>query len=1160
MRKSHKLLAVLSLLGIVLLGGGNLFAQNRTCQGTVKDAQGEPVIMASVLIKGAPVSTGVVTDVEGKFVQPNAKVGDVLVVSCIGYATTEATWNGGPLTIVMADDQNLLEETVVTAYGGRQLRTKVTNSIATVKSETIASGMHNQAAASLAGAVAGLSVTQTSGDPTSEPTIVLRGGTGIDGTGSPLVIVDGAQRSMADLNPNDIESIEVMKDAGATAIYGARAANGVILVTTKRGTEGTSAINFHVKNSFNFLNSPYEILSSEDYLYWMRTAYWRSAHVYQDDAGWHGYGSLTSLSGTQGYGFGNRYFDNNGNVLDGNKSGQASWGVFTVDDKGIDPYGNDLSFLLTSSDWGMMKDPIATLAAQDPAYTYTGRGNLLFWKGKTTKDININNPAASRDYSVDFSGGNNKGRYYASLGYNHTEGSAVDNDYDRLTFVLNGDYKIRDWLHTSTSFNYSRTDQTPILNGNSSQNYFARAWFLPPTMRVYNSRGEYNPSPRNNVQDSPVGIVNAAVDYQYLENKFTMSQVFTVYFAPWLNLKVNGSWYYIDTFYESFTHDYLRGPNSWYRTRSSNNQYTNQLRQTYNAILNFNKTFANYHNTSAMLGTEYVDDWYYGFEAGGRNAPTDEFQDLALTRTADDNGDLVNERTMDSWHNGNRVLSYFGKFDYDYDSKYLFSAVFRYDGYSRLAKENRWGFFPGVSAGWVFSKEPFMAPARDVISFAKLRASYGANGVLASSIGNYTVQGAYGNTTKYNGATASYLSTLPNAGLVWEKSWTAEGGLDISFFQNRLNLNTTVYNRIVSDKIASITTPSHSGITAFTSNNGTIRNRGVEIELSARILDTRDVKSNIRLTAAYNRNKVIKLPDNGEENNRQGATQVYVPNSYDPSKTGPQYLNNSDFMWVGGYQEGQTPGDIYGFLAEGLFTAEELNQEPYASRIDRSTTPTFGVSAPPVLYGPKAWAALENKGSALPIQPGDVKWKDVNGDGIIDDYDKVKLGNSVPKWTGGFFLDFSWKGLTLSGRFDYALDYKVVDLASPQIMGCAQGTFNTIGNVTDMYDPNTGANNNLYGQYIWADQLGKRNICRAWSSVFTYEGSYLCAREISLSYALPKSLLKHIKVEKANIFVSGQNLGYLTKAGMLGSPEYGANYWGVYTLPRVLIFGGNITF
>ncbi|MBQ9653074.1 MAG: SusC/RagA family TonB-linked outer membrane protein [Bacteroidales bacterium] len=1157
--------AVVCLLLSVLMPLG-LLAQGNTCRGTVLDPQGEPVIGASVLIKGGALSTGVVTEIDGTFVQPSAKAGDVLVISCIGYETAEVAWKGGPLKVVLRDDANMLEETVITAYGGRTLRSKMTNSISTVKNETIASGIHNQAAASLAGAVAGLSVRQTSGDPTSEPTIILRGGTGIDGSGSPLVIVDGAQRSMADINPNDIESIEVMKDAGATAIYGARAANGVILVTTKRGEEGTSAINFHVKNSWNYLNSPYEILDSEDYLYWMRVGTWRAGHLLQDDSGkWYGYGTanVATLNGVQGYGIGNRYFDASGNVIDGRVSNLGSWGVFSVDANGIDAYGNDLSFLLSSSDWGMMVDPIAALALTDPNYTYTGRGNLLFWKGTTTKDINIKSPAPSRDYSVDFSGGNSKGRYYASLGYNRTEGAAVDNDYTRLSFVLNGDYKIRDWLHSNSSFNFSRTDQTPILNGNYAYNYFARAWFLPPTARIYNAKGEFNPSPRNSATDSHVGIVNPATDYQYLVNKFTISQAFTLYFTPWLNLKVNGSWYYIDTFYEYFRHDYLYGPNLTSTTRTSSNEYTNQLRQTYNAILNFNKSFADVHNTSAMLGMEYVDDWYFGFSAQGKNAPTDEFQDLELTRIVDDNGDPVSERDIDSWHNGNRVLSYFGKFDYDYDSKYLLSAVFRYDGYSRLAKENRWGFFPGVSAGWVLSKEDFMEPTRDLISFAKLRASYGANGVLASAIGNYTVQGAYGSTTSYGGGTANILSTLPNAGLVWEKSWTSEGGLDISFFQNRLNLNFTYYNRIVSDKIASITTPSHSGITAFTSNNGTLRNRGIELELSARIVDTRDIKSNIRLTAAYNRNKIIKLPDNGLERNRQSATQVYVPGSYNPD------TGESELMWVGGYQEGQTPGDIYGFLAEGLFTAEDLASGNYDYWEDHSTTPTFGVSAPPVLYGPEAWKRLTADGfptasngnlTALPIQPGDVKWKDVNGDGMIDDYDKVKLGNTVPKWTGGFTLDFTWKGLSLSGRFDYALDYKVVDLASPQIMGAAQGTFNTIANVTDMYNPETGAHNGLYGQYIWADQLGKRNICRAWSSIFTYEGSYLCARELTLTYALPKNIIKHVKMEKANVFVTGQNLGYLTKAGMLGSPEYGASYWGVYTLPRTLLIGANITF
>ena len=1130
MRKSQKLLAVLSLLSILLLGGGSLFAQNRAT-GTVTDAQGEPVIAASVLIKGAPVSTGVVTDVEGRFVQPNAKVGDVLVISCIGYATTEVTWNGGPLNIVMADDQNLLDETVVTAYGGRTLRSKLTNSVSSVKSETIASGMHNQAAASLAGAVAGLRVSQTTGNPTSAPTIVLRGGTGMDGSGSQLVIVDGAQRSLSDLNPNDIESIEVMKDAGATAIYGARAANGVILVTTKRGTEGTSSINFHVKTSLNYYHNAFDFLDSEEYLYWMRTAYQRSSNYWTDSAGNpKGATTTSSLTGQQPYGTGNRYFDANGNVLDGRTTGSALWGVYA--------YSDDLAFLLDSSDWGRMTDPVFG-------------GDLIFWKGATTKDINIQNPTSSRDYSVDFQGGNDKGRYYASLGYNHTEGAAVDNRYDRLTFVINGDYKIRPWLVSNSSFNYVHTDEVPILNGNSEANYFTRAFTVPPTMRIYNSWGEYNPSARGGVTDAAVALYNEAAQYDYQTDQFTMSQAFTVHFTPWLNLKVNGSWFLSQYWYETFTRDYLSSAGNWNRNRVSSNQYSRSLTQTYNAILNFNKTFGQYHNVAAMLGTEYVDAFTKGFSASGRLASTDEFQDLNLTQEAylTDSGEAATYRSIDSSHGGNRVLSFFGKADYDYDGRYLLSAVLRYDGYSRLAAQSRWGLFPGVSAGWVFSKEGFMAPYRTWLSFGKLRASYGANGVLAGSIGNYTVQGAYSSTTNYHGDSATTLTTLPLPNLRWEKSWTRELGLDLGFWENRLNVNLTYYNRHTSDKIASITTPSHVGISGITSNLGELQNKGFEFEINARIVNTSDWKVNLGLNGAYNRNKIIKLPDNGLENNRQSAFQVYVPGSYDPA------TGESEKIWVGGYQEGQTPGDIYALKYGGLYRS--IDEIP-GDLVDKSSGNNGANNR--ILYGPDAWSKLSDteKAAGYPLQPGDVRWEDVNGDGILDDYDKVKIGNLVPKWTGGFNVNASWKGLSLRGRFDYALDYKVVDNITPWIMGNMQGTFNTIALVRDTFNPETGEGK--YPTYVWADQLGKRNYARANNPIFVYEGSYLAFREVTLGYSLPKSLIEKIRLSRAELYVSGQNLGYLSEANKLGSPEYGASSWGIYTLPRTFILGVNVSF
>ncbi len=1126
MKRFLKMAALAMLTGGLLLAGGNLYAadtkvaanaqQDQVCRGVVLDTQGLGVIGASVLIKGQPVAFGTVTDFDGNFVQKNARPGDVLVISCIGYVTQEVVYDGKPVNVVLAEESEMLTETVVTAYGGRQLRSKLTNSIATVKEDVLTAGMHAQVAQALSGAVSGLRVQQTSGNPGANPTIVLRGGTQLGGSGSPLVIVDGAQRSLSDLNPNDIESMEVLKDAGATAIYGARAANGVILITTKRGKAGHSAINARVKFSANFEQHPYEFLNSEDYLYHMRMAYKRSSEfITLSDGTKMGSTNLSSLTGTQPYGTGNLYWDDDGNVLDGRVNGRALWGVF---DNSTGRY----SSLLGNSNWAEMTDPV------------TGN-KLVFWNGATVADINIKSPAFSQDYNVDFQGGNDKGSYYASLGYNHSEGNALDNEYNRLTFAFNGDYKVRDWLTSSSSLNFAHTIWTPIKNGNTEAYYFNRSWSVPPTYRTTNADGEWNPSPRNNIHDGHVAISNPQRIYDYNTDKFNMNQSFTVFFSPSLNFKASASWYYEDNKQEYFMKDYLVGANRMYNSRESYAYYNRNLNETYNGILNYNRTFAGAHSIAVMLGTEFLNQSTKGFDAYGRGADTDEFQDLALTQVGD-------TRSIDSWHSQSRVLSFFAKADYDYDAKYLLSLVARYDGYSRLARQSRWGFFPGVSAGWVFSKENFMRPLNDVISFAKLRASFGANGSL-DQIGPYTVFGAYGNTTKYMSNNAILFSTLPSPALLWEKSWTLETGLDISFWENRLNLNLTYYNRHTLDKIANITIPSHTGASSLRSNNGELQNQGVEFDINWRAVNTRDWRVNFTLIGAYNRNKIIKLPDNGLENNRQNAIQVYDP------ATGK-------LIWVGGYQEGQTPGDIYGPLAEGIYTSYS---EIPGNLIDK-TSGNNGSNGK-WLYGPDAWAQLSDaeKRTAFPIQPGDVKWKDVNGDGVIDNYDLVKLGNAMPKWTGGFTTNIAWKGLSLTGRFDYALDYKVVDNSTPWIMGNMQGTFNTISLVKDSYNIETGQAGR-WPSYVWADQLGKRNYARSNNSLFVYEGSYLAVREIQLAYDLPNTLLDKVSIKRLQFYVSGQNLGYLTKAGLLGTPEYGASSWGSYRLPRTVIFGINLTF
>ncbi len=1089
-------------------------AQTKSISGVVKDAAGEAVIGAGVIEVGT--QRGTLTDMDGKFVltvSANAKI----KVSYVGFQSQIIDVKGrNNFIIQLKEEDNVLNEVVVTGYGGKQLRTKVTSSISKVKEDVFTTGLFSNPAQALSGAVAGVRVQQSSGNPGSTPTIILRGGTDYDGSGSPLVVVDGQIRaSMSDINPEDIESMEVLKDAGATAIYGARANNGVVLITTKRGKAGSSQISLKAKVGLNYYNNPYEFMHAGDYLYWQRTAIQKASQMWKNAAGdWQGPYNMSSLKQVQPYGTGNKYWADTAKTIpvDGNKVGTGIWGVYD--------YSDDLAFLLDQGGWAKMTDPVY--------------GGEIIYKDTDVASLELRNPAVSQDYNISLTGGNDKGSYYASIGYNNSQGNAIGNWYKRLTFVLNADYKIKPWLTSSSSLNFADAKWYGLSPKSSEGNYFSRAFSLPPTFRGYNANGELLLG--NNSGD---GNQNYNIDKFHRDNntdKFTMVQAFDIKFMEGLNLKLTANWLYSEDKEEAFDQDYLNSPGNYNRSRNSSAIYDRVLYQTYNAVLNYNKQITKDHYVAAMLGFEYYDEYDKGFSASGSGAPSDDFSDLQFTKT--DQG----LRSIDSWHTRQRIMSFFGRLNYDFQSKYLFSFVFRRDGYSRLAKDNRWGFFPGVTAGWVFGKEKFMESLSNVVSFAKLRVSYGVNGnVNRNWVGDYTVQGAYGATT-YNGSTGYLLSTLPNPYLKWEKSNTFEVGLDLSFLQNKINTNFTYYNRLTSNKFATIPLPVSSGVSGFTSNNGKMRNSGLEMEMSFRPIETKDWKWNISVNAAYNVNKVVALPYNGLESNRQGAFQVYSG-------------NGDEKIWVGGYQEGQTPGDIYAYQADGLYRSDA---EVPGNLVDISIGNNGSNNKP--LYGPTKFAALSEadkaKKVAYPVQAGDVKWRDVNGDGTIDQFDRVKVGNSMPKWTGGINTSASWKDLTLSVHMDFALGFKIVDWRTPWIMGNMQGTYNSI---TDTKDTWTVDNPNAkYPTYIWADQLGKRNYARD-TSMFIYNGNYLSFREISLSYRLPKLLVQKLNMANVEFSVTGQNLGYLTAAKHVYTPEVSSNNGG-YPLPRTVVFGVNVTF
>ena len=1082
--------------------------QNGSCTGIVKDTTGETVIGASVVVKGT--TNGTITGIDGDFSLNNVKQGDIIQISFVGYKTVEVKWNGQPLNVTLKDDTEMLGEVVVTGYGGQQLRTKVTNSISKVKQESLNVGMHSNPAQALSGAVAGLKVIQSSGSPGATPTIILRGGTNLDGTGSPLVVVDGQLRdSMSDINPEDIESMDVLKDAGATALYGARASNGVIIITTKRGKAGFREINFKAKLGLSYARTPYEFLEAGEYIKAMRKAHWDAGHLFQDKDGntktyWGNWESY--LNGKQPFGTGNN--------LDQD--------IYSTQ------FLNEDNKYLLGRGWQTVTDPIT--------------GKEILYKNTDVDKYNLNDPAFSQDYNINMSGGNDRGTYYTGLGYNRQEGVPVNTFYERYSFITNASYKIADWLTSTSSLNYNRANWKNMPGSNGSElNYFGRVRSLPPTVLFEDEEGNMKLGP-----GTADGNQMYQPDQWWNDNqsdKFTMSQSFKIDILKNLSLTANMNWYYSETYQESFTKDYENTPGNFVRTRSATAYYNRDFRQTYNAVLNYNETFFLDHHVEVMLGMEYYNKYQRGFEAQGQGAPTDDLPDLSLT----DKGE--GKRTINSWHEKQRILSFFGRLNYDFKDKYLLSFVFRRDGYSSLLGDNRWGFFPGVSAGWIFGREDFIKEAIPVMSFGKLRASYGING-NASGIGAYTLQGSYGSSNSngsfnYNGNTSYLITELPNPNLRWEKTATFEVGADLSFFANRLNTNLTYYNRLTSDKYAALSFPTSTGFSSVTNNNGEFRNQGIEIELSGKIIDSKDWTWSASGNIAFNKNKIVSLPDNGMERNRINAFQVY---------TG----NGDEKKWVGGQQEGQEPGILYLYQADGIYRSYD---EIPANLVRKYGSRTY--------YGPEAWNKLtaeqQNATTNFPIQPGDTKFHDVNGDDVIDEFDKVKVGATSPRWTGGFNTTLRWKNFQLYGRFDYALGFWLYENSgtqstTPWFMGCYQGTYNT---PTMYYDTWSESNPNAkYPRYLFADQNGKNNYIA--STMFAYRGDYLAIREISLSYSLPESVAKMLKMQRAEVSITGQNLGYITGAKNVGSPEANPKDNGAvgqgYSLPRTILFGVNLTF
>lgn len=940
-------------IGVLLtcfLLSATAWAQVKTISGKVTDENKNPLEGVSVAVNDKTVTQ---TNAVGEF-SVDAKPQDIISFTSTGRVAQQVlAGDSNKIDITMEKVAAKLDEVVVVGYG-TQSRKNVTSSIAKLDNEVLASAPRANIGSALQGTVSGLQVVNATGQPGANPVIILRGGASINNPGAPLVVIDGIIRSYSDIASEDVESIEILKDAAATAIYGARANNGVILVTTKHGKSGKAVVSYKFTQGFNMRRPGYKYMDAKDYIYYNRLGNFNSGRSITDVNNSRGYGLLTDSANLSSFDI-RRYNATTENLL--------TQGWDTVGD----PYGGTIIF----------KDHSKEVE------------NLVFRNTQT------------QDHYINVTGGNDKGRYFSSFDFYKEPGVIVGSDYKRFSGVVNGSYKVRPNVEISSGVTLSTSSQIGILNG-ADINTLYRSLALWPTFNPWLDAAKTLPNPGNGATDGNPLYWLGKTDRSDENNKVTVNGSVKWDLLPELYIKATANAYMNEILDQSFTRatqlysNIFSNPPTFSNTnRPATSSYSKDFQQQYNAIINYTKQFGGVHNVSAMVGTEYFGVKSFAMQVAGTKSPTDNIPTVnaSTTFTPNTSTDLNNPNNNYSIRSQYRIISTFGRLSYDFDQRYLFTAVFREDGVSSLPTKNRFGFFPGMSAGWNIHREKFFQNSgiSEYVSTLKPRISYGVNGNV-SGLGRYDVQGVYGAQGLYNNNGAFLFTALTTPNLRWEKSKTTDIGADIGILNNRITLIFDYYNRKTSDLLTNLSLPSYTGFNTVRTNLGTLQNTGYEFNANAKIIDNPNgVRLNVGANASYVKNKILQLPFNGQPNNRQGGLQVFDPKS-------------GQLIWVGGLQEGQSIGDIYAFKQVSIFKDASEIAKDAGNRVDAIA----GISGPNSTYG------------SGKITPGDVNWLDVDKNDTIDSRDQVKVGNIYPKWTGGFNINLSYKNFSLYTRFEFA--------------------------------------------------------------------------------------------------------------------------------------------
>ena len=842
------------MVALLFASVGIALAQNTlTVTGkVVAESDGQPVAGAYVLVNGTTIGT--ITDAEGKFgiksVPADAKE---IIVTFLGFSTASAPVQAEPLHIVMKEDSHFLDETIVVAYG-TATKSSFTGSAAMVKAETIENRVTTNVTNALSGTTPGVQVISSSGDPASNgSSIRIRGFGSMSASNAPLMIVDGMpyDGAISDINPSDVESMSVLKDAAASAIYGARGANGVVLITTKKATSSDAVVKFDAKWGSNSRLIPQYDVIDDPALYY--ETHYRQMYNSQIYAG---------KTPAEAYAFADANLFNE-------KNGGLGYKVYTV------PEGQ--KFIGTN----FKLNPNATPGYSDGQYTYLADD----WYNETFHN------SFRQEYNLSVSGRKDKFSYYASAGFLDDGGIVSNSDYRRFTARINAEYQAKKWLKLTTNVSYSHSDSKSASYDSgygSSGNVFYITNNIGPIYPLYvrdaegnimyeNGYKVYDANQTNFKRPSIVG--NAVRDNEINANK-TYADVINgkigVVISPVKGLDLTAN---VGLMNDNTRYNYL------YSAFASGSSVDGQASVGHSRIFALNTQYlASYktdfkgskHNLDLLAGYEL-----YSLKLQSLSGSNDHLFDPTIGEL--NNADGTSQKSVGSYTADYMTQGFLARVQYDYAGKYFLSGSYRRDASSRFHKDHRWGNFGSVGAAWLISQEGFMKNA-DWIDMLKLKASYGVQGNdslypnASAAIKYHPYSDNY--THSYNEETGEYSLTLNYKGneeLTWESSHAFNVGVDFELFKGKLNGTVEYFSRTTSDLLYSKDVPLSSGNPTgmYPVNVGSILNSGVEVTLGGNIINTKNVQWDWNFNISHYKNKILSLDESVSEEGIKGSYYIY---------------------------------------------------------------------------------------------------------------------------------------------------------------------------------------------------------------------------------------------------------------------------------------------